>query len=200
MPRVRVLLREGKSFALLCDHVDQNRAVEGANPGQRVDQRVEIVPVDRTDVPESEFLEEHPGNKEALQLFIHAACQTPHHTPRATGAFRKQVLHLTANPVVDRVRPHTGQILVHRPNVRRDRMVVVVQDDDQVPVRVSGVVEGLVSQATSHRPVSDDRNHAEVVAIQVSGDRRAERCRDRSRRVAGTEVIVLGLVTPEEWR
>ncbi len=80
-----------------------------------------------------------------------------------------------------------------RPDRRRDRHVVIVQNDDEALVHRARVVHGLVGHAGAHRAVADHGDHmaALVLALQVARDRHAERGGNRCGGVAGAEWVVL---------
>src|SRR5690606_34880180 len=71
VPHDGVLLGEREALPLLRDDVNQARARPLPHLPERVDERVEVVTVDRTDVPEAELLEEHPCSEEALRALLH---------------------------------------------------------------------------------------------------------------------------------
>jgi hypothetical protein len=90
------------------------------------------------------------------------------------------------------------QVLVQGPDVRGDRHLVVVQDDDQVPIRVPCVVQRLVGQPAGHGAVADHGDHLEVLASQVTPGGDPYRGGDRGGRVPRAEDVVLALLALQE--
>jgi hypothetical protein len=66
----RVGLGQLVALALLGDHVQELRALAGADVLQRGDQRIQVVPVDRADVVEAELLEQRGRHHHALGLLL----------------------------------------------------------------------------------------------------------------------------------
>src|SRR5690606_34425840 len=93
------------------------------------------------------------------------------------------------------------EVAVERAHRRRDRHLVVVEDDEQVDVRRdAGVVQRLEGHARAHRAVADDGHMApapgpDVLARVARGDGHAERSRDRGGRMRRAEGVVRRLVT-----
>ena len=76
---------------------------------------------------------------------------------------------------------------------RRDRHVVVVEDDDQPVAGGLGVVHRLIGHARGHRAVADHRDRLARLAGQLVGDGEAQRGRDRGRAVRRAERVVFAL-------
>ena len=100
---------------------------------------------------------------------------------------------------VEAARHQTCQMAIQRADRRRNRHVVVVQDDQQRHVVFNaGVVHCLEGHAGRHRAVADHGDAHAIVALQLAGDRHAERSGDRSAGVRGTEGVVLRLIALRE--
>ena len=150
---------------------------------------VEIVPVDRADIVEAEFLEQRAAGPEAARELLGQ--------PRLLAEIARQVLGelLGQSPdaAIGAARDQPGQMRRQRPHRRRDRHVVVVEDDDQARFQVAGIVHRLVGHARRHGAVADDRDDVLVAALEVAGDRHAEARRDRGRGMGGAERVVFAL-------
>ena len=155
-------LAGGKAFALLRDDVHEARPAHLAHGGERVDQRVDVVAVDRAEVAEAELLEQHARREEGL----HALLPLPHDVSdrRAAGRCRRASPIFDAHAVVERIALDRRQVLRHRADVRRDRHLVVVEHDDEVAIRMAGVVQSLVRESGRERAVAEDRDDLEVLA------------------------------------
>ena len=66
----------------------------------------------------------------------------------------------------------------HRADRRRDRHIVIIEDDDEPRFQRPGIVHRLVGHAGRHRAIADDRDDVVVVVREVAGDRHAETGRD----------------------
>ncbi len=83
---VGAVLGRGVALALLGDDVDQHRPVVGvADILEHLDQRVDIMAVDRADIIEAELVEERAAGEHAAGIFLHLArrdVQRLGHRPR----------------------------------------------------------------------------------------------------------------------
>ena len=87
-------------------------------------------------------------------------------------------LPISRSDVIGAARDQPRQIGRHRADRRRDRHVVVVEDDDQARVHRAGIVHRLVGHAGRHRAVADHRD--DVVVLPPAGRARPP-CRGRPR-------------------
>ena len=191
-------LRRGVALALPGQRMDQHRPVAARlhRPQDR-HQLLHVVPVDRPDIGEAQLLEQRAADRHALdqvarppRALLERLRQQPH---RALGR-GLQILERLAG-----VEPR--QVVRHRADRRRDRHLVVVQDDEQPLLHVPGVVHRLVGHARRHRPVADDADHvAHVRRPEVPRHREAEARRDRGRGMRRPERIVGALRPPGEAR
>ena len=79
----------------------------------------------------------------------------------------REILRDIANLEERLRRCDAGKILRQRADRRRDRHIVIVQNDDKALVHGAGVVHGLVGHACAHRSVADDGDHMPaVVGVQ----------------------------------
>ena len=85
------------------------------------------------------------------------------------------------------------QIGRHGADRRRNRHVVVVEDDDQARIHRARIVHGLIGHAGRHRAVADHGDDVVLAAGEVARHRHAEAGRNRGRGVRGAERIVVAL-------
>ena len=85
------------------------------------------------------------------------------------------------------------QRVAQRPDRRRDRHVIVVEDDDQPVAGVMGIVHRLIGHAGAHRAVADHRDRPARLAGQLVGDGEAERGGDAGRAVRRAERVIFAL-------
>ena len=150
---------------------------------------VEVMPVDRTDVVKAQFLEQSPaGDHPAGEFFglFSGVVDAPRQLLR-------DPFGQAAQPEILARTHHSRQIGRQPADRRRDRHVVVVQDDDQAVAGLLGVVHRLIRHARRHRAVADHRDGAARRAGQLVGDREAQRRADRGRGMRRAERVVLAL-------
>ena len=83
------------------------------------------------------------------------------------------------------------QVFVHAADVGVDGHVVVIQDNQQVGVVYSCVIQALESQSPGHGPVSDDCYRLTVfLPVQLGGNSHTQGGGNGSRRVPRAESIV----------
>ena len=189
MEDVGVALRRAVAFALLGEDMDQHRPLRVvAHRLQGFDEIFKVVTVDGADIVELEGLEEHPRGEEALEALL-ALAEDVEDVLADIGDL--QFFHQVR---LDAAHGLAGELAAEeageRANIRRNRHLVVVQDDDQVFVEVAGVVERLEGQAGGHRPVADDGDGAAVILLEGLGEGDAQGGGDRGRAVAGLEGVV----------
>ena len=162
------------AVALLRDYVQEFRPWQFAQVFQRRDQRVKIVTVDRAVVVETELLEQGARRDHALHVFF-----------RPLGEFLQrggQFEHLRPSPargIVGLAGQQPGQVFVQRADRRRDRHVVVVQDDENVHVFHAGIVQRFEGHAGRHRAVTDHCDAVPFHALCAGRDCHAQRGRNR---------------------
>ena len=93
------------------------------------------------------------------------------------------------------------EIAGHGADVRRDRHLVVVEDDEEGQIEDPRVVQGLEGHASRERAVANDR-HDMPVGFGALGecDGHAQRGGNRRRGVSRAEGIMLALVSRQESR
>jgi hypothetical protein len=173
--------------------VQKDRAVDVADLPQRFDQRSNVVPIDRSDVGEAELFPDHRVIDEFLdRVFPPLADLDQQFALRqALGEADDFVFGL----VVAAVGADTVEIAGDGADVRGDRHLVVVEDDQEGQIEDAGVVQPFERHPAGQCPVADDGDDAAVAfafLMKRFGD--AERRRNRGRSVAGAEGVVLAFV------
>ncbi|CAG9212845.1 hypothetical protein PSP6_310082 [Paraburkholderia tropica] len=192
----RVGFGELVALAFLRHHVQELRAAQFLDVLQRGDQRVEVVTVDRADVVEAEFFEQRGRHDHALRVLFELAGEIEHRR-RVT----QHALHARASGGVEAARHQAREMAIERAHRRRNRHVVVVEDDEQRHVVFDArVVHRLEGHAGRHRAVTDHGDARGVFALELARDGHAERRRNRRARVRGAEGVVVGFVAFREAR
>ena len=181
----RVGFRRGVALALAGDDVQQLRASEPPEILQRRKQGVQVVPVDRSDVVEAELLEQGAGNDQTLDVLLGAARELLHWRHPA-----EDLPSAFLDRGVETAREELGETVGERPDVRRDRHLVVVEHDEHVGAGAPGVIQGLERHAAGEASVADDGDDLAIAPGALRRDRHP-RCRpDRRTRVADPEGVV----------
>ena len=173
------------ALAFFGDHMQELRAFEPLDVFQRGDQGIEVMPVDGPDVVEAEFLEQRGRNHHALGLLLQPLGQLQQ---RGHGA--QHGLAYILGGSIKLPAHELGQITIERAHGRADAHVVIVQDDEQVGVGHTGVVQGLEGHASGHGTVADDGHGMPVFALALRGQRHAQRGRDTGARMRRAKGVV----------
>ena len=194
----RVVLGELVALHLPRERVEEHRALHRAELLQDLEERRQIVAVDRAVVLEAELLEEDVRNHQVLHPLLDPA----HELPRlATGGkLAEEVPDLALELAVSGRRRELREIPRDGAHVGRDRHRVVVQHDEDVRARDAGLVQPLVREPARERAVSDHRDHRVLLASEIARAREAEPRGDRRGRVRGAEGVVGTLDAPREAR
>ena len=192
-----VLFGRTVAMTFLAVDVDEDRPIrEVARALEHAFDREEVVPVDGSEIGKPKLLEEQVRDEQGLEAVEDAsACLFGEVAPGHV------IEHLTRDVFRRPVRLGGAQRLEHprdRADVGRDAHAVVVQHDDQAGPHVPDVVQAFERHARGERAVADDRDDVVILALQVARDGHALGRRDRRPGVAGTELVVLGLVADEE--
>ena len=111
----------------------------------------------------------------------------------ALGQLAGEALGEVAERQIFARRDQPREIVREPADRRRDRHVVVVEDDDQPVAGRLGIVHRLIGHAGRHRAVADHRDRLAGLVGQLVGDREAQSRRDRGRAVRRAERIVFAL-------
>ena len=187
----------GIALALLRDDMDQAGAGGGiAHILQHRDQLLQIMPVDGPDIVEAQLLEQGAAHRHATGKLVRFARRAV----QAGGQMRRQPLGQLAHLQKGAARYQPREISRQPANRRRDRHVVVIQNDHQPVARVMGVVHRLIGHAGRHRAIADDGNALARPARQLVGHGKAQRRRDRRAGMRRAEGVVLALAALGEAR
>ena len=127
--------------------------------------------VDRAYIVEAQFFEQRAAiHHEAAGIFLDAV--------GAVGEdFRQTLVDLLgrlAQRAVGLAGVKSRQIGRHRTDRRRDRHVVVIEDDNQAGIHCAGIVHGLIGHARRHRAVTNDGDNVVLATGEVARHGHAE--------------------------
>ncbi len=178
------------ALALLGDDVHQDRPLPRiAHVAQHRQQHVEIVAVDGADVIEAQLLEQRAAGPVGARVLL----GTRRAALPGLGQLLGQLLGDVAQVQVGAAGGDARQIGREGADRRRDRHVVVVEDDDQALAAGAGVVHGLVGHAGRHGAVADHADDVVGAAGEIARHRHAEAGRDRGGGMRGAERVVFAL-------
>ena len=182
------------ALALLGHDVDEDRPLLGvAHVLQHRQQLIEVVAVDGPDVVEAELLE--PACRPASRWRVYSSTRAARRS-QLFGKLLGELLGDVAQMQIGAARGDAGEIGRQRAGRRRDRHVVVVEDDDQALVARAGIVHRLIGHAGAHGAVADHADDVVVALREIARDGHAEAGRDRGRGMRGAERVVLALGAP----
>ena len=141
--------------------------------------------VDRANVVKAQFFEQRAGQEHAFHMFFPAA-----HVAAQSRRLVQYALATLAHPGIERSRQDARQVVMHGTAITRDRHLVVVQNDQQVAVGITGIVECLVSHAGRHGAIANNGNGLASLAFHSGHHRHAQCGTDRSARMTGAKTVV----------
>ena len=187
---VGAVLGRSVALALLGHGMNQDRAVlRVADIFQHFDQSDHVMAVDRADVVEAQLFEQRTAGDEAARIFLHPARGAAHGIGQRAGDLLR---HASRAKILVRA-DQPGERVAQAANRRRDRHVVVVEDDDQPIADAFGVIHRLIGHAGRHRAVADHRNRALILAGQLARHGEADRGGNTGRAVGGAKRVVFAL-------
>ena len=149
------------------------------------------MPVDRTDVPEAEFLEQLPTMQEGLDGLFDAA---DHLFGRLTDEWQliEQPGDILLEAVIERGGAGLVEVLGQPTDAGADPHLVVVEDDEHVFVETGGIVERLEHDPRGKGPVADDGHRLAALfgVDQIVSGLEAQHGRDAGPRVPGDEQVI----------
>ena len=158
---------------------------------QGKDHLLDVVPVDGTEIPESQGLEEGAA-RFADQVRL---CVLGHLLDGiAELGLAQAVPERGFQPVVGGTGGELQQVIVQGAQVPVDGLVVVVQDNEDVGLGAAGVVQSLKRKAAGHGAVADQGYHLLLASLQPGGLGQAQGSRNGCGRMAGAKGVVRTLV------
>src|SRR3990172_1208271 len=155
---------------------------------KRLEQVVYAVPVDRSHVLDPELIEEHARHNESLERLLCLLCKVEHGLADPREALEK-VLGLLPQLGVELPGHQFVQVRGQRAHIRRDGHLIVVQNDHEVLLQMSGLVQSLERKPRGDGTVPDHRDHAVVFALDVPRSRHPEGRGDGRARMAHVKVV-----------
>ena len=155
-----------------------------AGHGQVFLQLGNIVPVDGSDVAESQLLEQHSAQNARLDRILNLV-QQPFHRVADDGHFVEDALHFRFQAGIERRHPQTVEIVSHRTYPGANRHFVVVKNDGKLFFQPAGVVHCLEDYARGKGPVAD---HGHSVPVFICPQKVVAATQPQRRRYAAAGV------------
>ena len=144
-----------EALALLRVDVQQHRVIHLAQGREQLDQRLDVVAVDRAEVRDVHALEQlarRQGHADALLELLHGLFDAL----ADAGQVFEDVLGRPAQVFVRVAEPEPREVLGNGPDGRVDGHAVVVEHDQKLPLDEPEVVQGLERAAVDDAGVPDD--------------------------------------------
>ena len=148
----------------------------------------EIMAVDRADIIEAQFLEQGAAGRHTARELVGLLGRLV----QRAGQLARQLLGHVAQAQKLAARHQSGEIGGQATDRRRDRHVIVVEDDDQTVAGLARIVHRLIGHAGRHGAVADHGDALARLVLHLVGDGKAERCADRGRAVRRAERVIFG--------
>ncbi|CDN43885.1 hypothetical protein BN871_DS_00300 [Paenibacillus sp. P22] len=197
VPFERIVLGRRIAFALDGNDMHENRSLHVARLLQHIQQLAHVVAVDRTEIMESELLEQDAAHQQIFDAVLEPLRRL-RQLAADRGDFLEKGLQLFLRLLVMPVRADPAEILMHRSDIRGDRHLVVIQDDDQVFLFVADMVHRFERHAAGKGAVADDRDDLVAAALQIPRQRHAHCGREGGAAVACLPYVMLAFAALDE--
>ncbi len=189
-PLFVVGLGRGKSFSFFGGDVEQHRPFDGFGEVEKIDQTGHVVAVHRSEVFESQRLEQHARR----HYGAHAVLDAAGHLAEAIAPGSELAADFpdaVADFLHNRLLRNPREVVADGPFVRCNRHTVVVQHNDNPAPLQSAVVHRFVGHAAGHSAVAYHRHHMIIIAVQVARGGQTQRGGDRCGGMPRAEDVVL---------
>ena len=185
----RILLRERISLSLFCDRMDHDRAIKLFCAGEHFNQLCRIMAVNRAKIGEPHLFKQHVWDEQILDLIFQV--QHTAEQPRTNlGEFSQKLSCIMLEMLVGAARAHAVQMPVHSAHIVRNGHIVIVEHNDQRLFALPRIVKRLETESACQCAVAQYGNHAALSAEHAFGAQNAERCGNRSARMARSKSIM----------
>ena len=189
----RIFFRRFITTTFFGHDMQELRAFQVAHVFQRGDQPQYVMPVYRADVIKAQLLKQRAGNHHAFDVLFGALQQLFngwHAGEHFFAAFTQGGVELAGEQI--------RQVVVQRPDVFRNRHLVVVEDNQHVWFDITRVVHRLKGHPGGDRAIANDADGAALFALFSRRDRYPDPGRNRGGGVADAQHVVLAFAPPRE--
>ena len=103
---------------------------------------------------------------------------------------QQHALHFFLEAVVDLPRDNAIEVASNGANVRRNRHLVVVQDDQQLLLKMSSLVDPFQRDAACEAAIANDRDNMKVLLGQVASHDHSQGSGNRSRSMSHVKSVI----------
>ena len=159
------------ALALFGDGMNENRAVMVvADLGEQIDQKFDIMTVDRADMIPAQFLEHRAARNIASRMF-HGAGDRIIETLAEIG---RQLLAGLAHRGIGVAGDEPCKISRQGACGWCDRHIIVIENDDHAGIQRTTIVQRFKCHTGRHGPITDDRDDIVLAARKITRRRHAE--------------------------
>ena len=153
----------------------------------------EVVPIDRTAVLKPKLLEQQSGKNHAFGKLFGTTGKLLHITADM-GDLSQQLPRFFTHLPIKLASNRTAQVGRDRPDIFRDRHLIVVQDHEEIFSESSGMVQTFERHTGRHRPVTDDTHDFMFLLQLFTSFDHTERSRHPGPGMSGIECVVFTLL------
>ena len=177
------------ALALFRQHVYHNRSVNLFGSLQNIQQALQIVSVNRSQISKTKLFK----NRSRHHQILYAAFQAAYSLQHITAEFHifEPALNIIFNFIIGFACTQLVKIFAHRTHVFGNRHFVIVEHNNHILMQHTGVVQRLKSHAAGHRAVADNGYDIIILTLQVAGAGHAQSSGNRCTGMTGTEGIML---------
>ncbi|MNJ57822.1 hypothetical protein D3C77_534300 [compost metagenome] len=128
MPFVGILFRRRIAFPLRRQHMNQYRAAYIIGLGKGFDQSRQVMTVNRAKIRKAEFFKKNTGYHHIFQAILQPLRRFGELAADRWN-FLEQLLYFIFGAQIIFIRSDLRQVIVHRPNIRRNRHFIVIQNN-----------------------------------------------------------------------
>ena len=172
-------------------HVEQDGPIQIPDQCQLIHQSLHVVPIHRTVILEAQFPKDRPGGQETVLDGIPDPRECRFQVLPDGWDQRQETRQFLLRLPVDGRGTDAVEVVGERPDVRGDRHLIVVENDEQVLLENAGIVDGLNGNSGRHGSVADHADDAPVPPHDIIAGHDAEPGRDGGSRVARQEGVIV---------
>src|SRR2546425_1059855 len=154
--------------------MEQHRALDLLQVGEELDQKLQIVAVDWAVVVEAQLLEEEAWDKGVLERLSHVVKRLLHSLSNHGNA-REDLVNLLLEVLIKRLRANLVEVLGQCAHRYVNRHAVVIEQDQQVSLKVASMVERLKGHACRDGCIANDGHRLRLFSKEVVRGRHPQR-------------------------
>jgi len=140
----------------------------------------------RAVIMEPQFFEKGAGDDHPLHVFLSLLGQFPH----GRGHMLQNLFGALAHIRVQATGEHPGQVIRHATDVRRDGHIIVIEDDQNIGIHATSMIQGLEGHACGHRTIANNRDAFLFITPALAGKRHTQGGTDGGAGMADTKTVV----------